>query len=99
MLDLLHYFRSKGIHPVGKIRLNRLQGSSLDINKNLIKNFRDAMVYRCDSNSGIMTVKWVDNSSINLTSNFVGVEPIGELERWHEKEKVRRNISCPQIVQ
>ena len=36
---------------------------------------------------------------VNLASNFVGVEPIGELERWCGKEKVRKNIPGPQIVQ
>ena len=57
------------------------------------------MDYHCESNSGIMAVKWVDNSMVNIASNFVGIEPIGELERWCEKEKVRKNILCPQIVQ
>ena len=46
-----------------------------------------------------MAVKWVDNSVVNLVSNFVGVEPIRELERWCGKEKVRKNIPCPQTVQ
>ena len=57
------------------------------------------MDYRCDSNSGIMAIKWVDNSMVNLASNFVGVEPVGELETWCGKEKVRKSIPCPQIVQ
>ena len=81
MLGLLHQFRSKGIHAVGTIRLNRLRGCPLDANKDLIKNVRGTMNYRSDSNSGIMTVKWIDNSMVNLASNFVGVESIGELER------------------
>ena len=98
-LNLLHPFRSKGIHAVGTIRLNRLRCCPLDAKKDLIKNGRCAMDYRCDSNSGIMAVKWVDNSVVNFVSNFVGVEPIGELERWCGKEKVRNNIPCPQIVQ
>ena len=57
------------------------------------------MNYRCDRNSGIMAVKWVDNRAVNLASNFVGVEPDGELERWCGKEKVRKNTPCPEIVQ
>ena len=98
-LDLLQHFRSKGIHAVGTIRLNRLRGCLLDANKDLMKNGRGVMDYRCDSNSGIMAVKWVDDSVVNLASNFVGVESIGELERCCEKEKVRKNIPCLQIVQ
>ena len=37
------------------------------------------MDYHCDRNSGIMAVKWVDSSVVNLVLNFVGVKPIGEL--------------------
>ena len=81
MLDLLHRIRSKGIHAVVTVRLNHFRGCSLDANKDLMKNGRGAMNYRCDSNSGIMSVKWVDDSVVNLASNFVGVEPFGELER------------------
>ena len=97
-LDLLHHFRSKGIHAVGTVQLNRLQCCPLDENKDLMKNGRDAMDYRCGSSSGIMTVKWFDKSMGNLASKF-GVEPIGELDRWCGKEKARKTISCPQIVQ
>ena len=47
----------------------------------------EALWRRCDSNSGIMAVKWGDNSLVNLASNFVRVEPIGESRKWREKEK------------
>ena len=46
-----------------------------------------------------MAVKWVDNSVANLASNFVGAEPIWELERWCGEQKIRKNIPCLQIVQ
>ena len=98
-LDLLHHFRSKGIHAVGTTRLNHLQDCPIDTNKDLMKNGRGTIYYRCDGNSDIMTVEWVDNSMVNISSDFAGVEPVGELERWHGKEKVRKTIPCPQIVQ
>ena len=91
-LDLLHPFRSKGKHAVDTIRLNRLRGCPFDVNTDLMKSGRSAMDYRCDSNSGIMAVKWVDNSVVNLVSNFAGVEPMGQLESWCGEEKVRKNI-------
>ena len=56
------------------------------------------MDYRCDGNSGIIAVKWVDNSVVNLSSNFVGIEPMSKVERWCSKEKIRKDIPCPQIV-
>ena len=42
-LDLLHHFRSNGIHAVDTIRSNRLQGGTLDASKDFLKNGRDAM--------------------------------------------------------
>ena len=35
------------------------------------------MDYRCDSNSGIMIVKWVDKNVVNRAWNFAGVQPVG----------------------
>ena len=96
---LYHHFRSTGIHAVGTIQLNRSRGCPLDANKNLMKNRRDAMDYHCNRNSGMMAVKRVDSSVVNLVLHFVGVKPIAELERWFRKEKVRKNTPCPQIFQ
>ena len=73
-MDLLHQFRLKGKHAVGTTRLNRLRCCPLHANKDLIKDARGAMDYRCDAKSGIMAVKWVDNGVVDLALNFVGVE-------------------------
>ena len=97
-MDPLYHFRSKGIHAVGTIRLNRLRSCPFDTNKDLLKNGGGATDYRCDRNSGKMTMKWVENSMVNLASNFVGVEPVGELERWCGNEKVRKNIQCLKLL-
>ena len=100
-LDLLHHLRSKGIHAVGTIRWNCLQGLPLDANKDLMKN--GAMDYHCDRDSGIIAVKWVDNSVVNLASNFAGVEPIFynkgswknsvEKRKWEKKHSMSSNCS------
>ena len=63
-----------------------------------MENGRGAMDYRFNSNSRIMAVKWVQNSVVYPTSNFVGNELIWGLERWCKKE-MRKGIPCPQIVQ
>ena len=63
-----------------------------------MENGRGAMEDRFNSNSRIMAVKWVENSVVYPTSNFVGNELIWGLERWFKKE-MRKGIPCPQIVQ
>ena len=97
-LDLLHYLKTEGILAVGTIRVNRLQGCPVSANKDLQKLGRGSMDHRCDANSGIVIVKLVDNSVVQLASNFIGIEPMSEIQRWCKKEKVRKQIPCPQIV-
>ena len=45
-----------------------------------------------------MIVKWVDNSSVLLISNYVGIEPLGVIQRWSKESKGMKDISCPHIV-
>ena len=61
--------------------MERFPRLSSFLNKDLIKDGRKTMDYRCDSNSGIIAVEWVDNGVANLALHFVGGEPIGEFER------------------
>ena len=68
-LDLLHYLKAESLLGVGTIRVNRLQGCPLGASKNLAKKGRGSMDYHCDANSGLIIVKWVDNSVVQLASN------------------------------
>ena len=40
-----------------------------------------------DTNSSIMVLKWMDKRSVLLVSNFVGLNPMGNCERYCHKEK------------
>ena len=53
-LNLLHYLKA--------IRANRLQGCPLEASKSLAKKGQGTMDHCCDANSGLIIVKWVDNS-------------------------------------
>ncbi len=46
----------------------------------------------------MIIVKRVDNSTVLLTSNYFGVEPIKQIERWCKAASERKNVPCPQIV-
>ena len=56
------------------------------------------MNYLTDNNSCIIIAKWVDNSTMQLGSNFVGIEPVGSIQRWSKIYKARVPVNCPQIV-
>ena len=64
-LDLILYFKSQNILAVGTICLNRLGGCSMDENKSLQKKSdHGSMDYGMNNNSGIIMVKWVNNSVV-----------------------------------
>ena len=55
------------------------------------------MDYRTENNSGIIMVKCVDNSVVQLVSNFCGIKPMSKISRWCKKDKVHKDITCPVI--
>ena len=97
-LELFHYLKDHGIHAVGTIRANRLQGCPLDSAKDLTKQGRGSYDCRVDLNSAIIIVRWMDNSVVQLASNFVGVNPVGKIDRWVKSANARSQVDCPQIV-
>ena len=40
----------------------------------------------------------MDNSILQLASNFVGIEPMGTLNRWDSHTREKKDIACPKIV-
>ena len=92
------YLKKEGLLAVGTIKSNRLQGCPLLSNKDLQKSAIGASDYRIDNNSGIIIVKWLDNSVVQLTSNYVGIEPMDQIEKWDKTAGKRKNVDCPQIA-
>ena len=97
-LALMHYLKEKGILAVGTIRANRVQNCLLENSKSLAKSGRGSLDYKVDRNSGLIIVKWVDNSVAQLDSNYVGIEPMSTVTRWSKKDKADKDIPCPQII-
>ena len=75
-LNLMTYLKKEGLLAVGTIRSNGLQECPLLSNKDLQKSARGTSDYRVDTNSGIIIVKWLDNIVVQLTSNYVSLEPM-----------------------
>ena len=92
------YLKKEGLLAVGTIRSNCLQGCPWLSNKDLQKSERGASDYRVNNNSRIIIVKWLDNSVVQLTSNYVGIEPMDQIEKWDKTAGKRKNVDCPQIA-
>ena len=60
-LALLLYLKNIGLHAVGTSRANRLQGYPLIPVKDLKKQERGAVDSLVDNNSGLVTVRWLQN--------------------------------------
>ena len=97
-LNFMLYLKSQIILAVGTIRLNHLGGYSMDDNKSLQKSGRGSMDYRTDNSSDIIMVEWVDNSVVQLISNFCGIKSMSKISGWCKKDKVHKDIPCPAIV-
>ena len=35
---------------------------------------------------------------VQLTSNYVGIEPMDQIEKWDKTVGKRKNVDCPQIA-
>ena len=97
-LELQLMLKSWNIWSVGTIRANRLRGCSLKSEKELKKEGRGSSDWSVDANSGIAVVRWLDNSSVQVSSSHTAVEPMTTIRRWDRKERKYVDIPCPAII-
>ena len=97
-LPLLHFLKPKQVCAVGTIRANRLADCPLATIKDLERQGRGALHYRVGSNSGIIAAKWLDNKTVQVASNYIGIEPMGTIKRWSKASNAYENIPCPEII-
>lgn len=94
----LEILRDKGINAGGTIRLDRFAHPPL-LKENEMKKkgrgFSDSVV----SHDGkVVIVKWQDNKSVHLASNFVGIGQTDTAKRWDKKQKKHVDVTRPEIV-
>ncbi len=75
---------------------NRLHKCPLKPDKELHQ--RGESDWRVDANSGTIVVKWKDTAVVTLVSSFVGVAPMGQIQRWSREQKAKIPVECPRIV-
>ena len=96
--DLAVELKKLGICMVGTVRKNRLAGCSLQTDASLIKSGRGSYDYRVETNENIMLLKWYDNKTVHLISNYKSQEPIENVRRWSVAAKQHVNVPRPVIV-
>ncbi|RVE73980.1 hypothetical protein OJAV_G00036640 [Oryzias javanicus] len=43
-------------------------------------------------------VKWYDNRSVSLLSDYIGAHPVTDVHRWDGKQKKVIRVPCPAVV-
>ena len=72
-LNLLRYLTKEKIWTIATIRQDRLKGGGryLKSQKELQKEGRGSSDWVVEANSGIIVVRWLDNSAVQLISNYM----------------------------
>lgn len=95
------YLTKNGLLPLGTVRMNRVPNADMPKEKELKKQGRGFMVEKTASVDGVKTalITWFDNKPVNMLSTYVGSEPITKKKRYFRKERVYKEIDCPQSVE
>lgn len=99
-LNLLRYLTKEKIWVIATIRQDRLKGGGrfLRSQKELQKEGRGSSDWVVEANSGIIVVRWLDNSAVQLISNYMSHIDGPDAKRWSKKEKKYIQIKRPLIV-
>ena len=59
----------------------------------LKKQERRTDSFRFDTNEEILFVRWLDNTCVNIGTNYDGVEPLQKVQRWVKEFKAKNSVS------
>ena len=97
-LALVDCLTEKNIACTGTIRANRIGDCPLKSAKEIEKSPRGTFDYACDTQNGMVIVRWNDNSVVNAVSNKVGVYPVQTAKRWSRSDGKRVDIGQPFLI-
>ncbi|KAL2083481.1 hypothetical protein ACEWY4_021254 [Coilia grayii] len=86
------------IQAAGTARVCRFANPPLKADKEMSKKGRGSHDEVRSRDGKVVLVKWFDNRSVVLASNFVGVGEEDEIERWEQKAGEFVKIKRPEIV-
>lgn len=96
--QLLEILKEKRINACGTIRVDRFAKPPLLSDKDMVKKGRGYSDSVVSKDGKVVVVKWQDNKSVHLASNFVGIGEIDLAKRWDKKQRKHVEVSRPEIV-
>lgn len=98
-IGLAEYLRSQyGCRYVGTARENRVGFPPLQSVKDMNKKSVPRGTLEYVSSDGILIARWKDNSIVTILSTDVGVEPLGEIDRYSKEVKKKVPVTCPYVI-
>uniref|UniRef100_A0A8C3A2I5 PiggyBac transposable element-derived protein domain-containing protein n=1 Tax=Cyclopterus lumpus TaxID=8103 RepID=A0A8C3A2I5_CYCLU len=90
----------QGIHSIGTVRCNRLPGVSLMSDAELKRTGRGSFQQKMAmvGETTLHVVKWYDNRSVTILSDYTGAHPVTEVQRWDRKKKMLLKVPRPAVV-
>ena len=96
--ELIKYLLSKGIYGVATLRANRSRSCPIPAEKDMKKQGRGAMTEVVDTEQKVVVCAWYDNRRALTISNFVGIIPIDECNRYDRAQKKMLKVARPALV-
>lgn len=96
--NLLEILNQKLINAAGTARTNRFRNPNFLTDKELMKSGRGSSQELVSNDHQIVIVKWLDNRSVCLASNYVGEGNIQKVRRYDKKKKTYDDINQPEVV-
>ena len=96
--ELIKYLLSKGIYGVATLRANRSRSCPVPAEKDMKKQGRGAMTEVVDTEQKVVVYAWYDNRRALTISNFVGIIPIDECNRYYKAQKKMLKVARPASV-
>lgn len=94
---LLKLLKDQGQRATGTVRDNRTRRCPLLDAKTFNKKDRGYFEHMYDNDSRLLFVRWKDNNTVTMATNYDSLEPIGRVKRWSAIAKARIDVPQPKI--
>ncbi|KAF0308538.1 PiggyBac transposable element-derived protein 2 [Amphibalanus amphitrite] len=96
--SLLSELRARGMQATGTVRENRMEKCPLKTQKELAKEGCGAYDARFDKETEVLAVRWFDNKSVNMLSNYDFVHPIRMTQRFNRSTGGKVDVPQPRLL-
>lgn len=96
--QLIEILKQRSINAACTIRINRFSNPQFLSDSVLKKQGRGSSDEMISKEGDIVIIKWQDNKSVYLASNYVGKGTEKTVSRFDKKQKMRITINQPEIV-